>query len=419
MRPMYRQACSALAVLAWMAAPAAAQEPKRAEARARADISREIEAQIQQHIELAARQIEHLVDNHLDDIIDEVHRAIDKQAGKIDIKVQNKVAVLAQRQAGEAARREAQRAREAERRRRQDVRSGPEYTEKLSKTLRLAKNGTFDLQNVSGAIVVTGGGGNDVRIDAVKRVRHPNESEARALLQAIDVRMEERNGNVEVRTDYPRRNWSGGVDFTVAVPRDANVILRSVSGDVRVSNLNGDLRADTISGDLVATAVKRIRLAKTISGDLEITDTDGDEVTAQTISGTLMARGVKARSVDLQSVSGDVRITDVQSDRTFVRSISGSIDFSGQLARNGRYEFQSHSGDVRVSPLGSPGFSIEASTFSGDLRSDYPTTLQGNPPNNSLTSRGPSRRSLRATVGDGGAVLSLQSFSGSITVVKR
>jgi DUF4097 and DUF4098 domain-containing protein YvlB len=418
MRPMYRQACSALVALAWMAAPAAAQESKSA-ARAHADISREIAAQIEQHIELATRQIEHIVDDHLDDIIDEVHRAIDKHAGKIEIKLQNKVAVLAQRQAPEAARREAQRAREAERRRRDQARRGNEYTDKLSKTLRLGKNGTFDLQNVSGDVVVTGGGGNEVRIEAIKRVRHPNESEARALLQAIDVRMEERNGNVEVRTDYPRRNWSGGVDFTVALPRDANVILRSVSGDLRVSSLNGDLRADTISGDLVATAVKRIRLAKTISGDLEITDTGGDEVTAQTISGTLMARGIKARSVDLTSVSGDVRITDVESDRTFVRSISGSIDFSGQLARNGRYEFQSHSGDVRVSPLGSQGFSIEASTFSGDLRSDYPTTLQGNPPNNSLINRGPNRRSLRATVGDGGAVLSLQSFSGSITVVKR
>ena len=413
MRPIHRQVCSALVVLAWMAAPAAAQEPKRA-ASERADISREIEAQIEQHIELAARQIEHLVDNHLDDIIDEVQRAIEKHASKIE----SKVAVLAQRQAGEAARREAQRAREVERRRREETRRGPEYTDKLSKTLRLGKNGTFDLQNVSGDIVVTGGGGNDVRVDAVKRVRHPNESEARALLQAIDVRIEERNGNVEVRTDYPRRNWSGGVDFTVSLPRDANVVLRSVSGDVRVSNLNGDLRADTISGDLVATAVKRIRLAKTISGDLEITDTDGDEVAAQTISGTLMARGIKARSVDLTSVSGDVRITDVESDRTFVRSISGSIEFSGQLARNGRYEFQSHSGDVRVSPLGSGGFSIEASTFSGDMRSDYPLTLQGNPPNN-VTNRGPNRRPLRGTYGDGGALLTLQSFSGNITVVKR
>ena len=412
MRPIYRQVCSALVVLAWIAAPAAAQEKKTAD-----DLGREIEAQIQEHIELATRQLEHLVDDHLDDIIVEVQRAIDKQVGKIEIKVQDKVAVLAQRQA-EAARREAQRAREAERRSREGARRGQEYTETISRTLRLGKNGTFDLQNVSGDIVVTGGGGNDVRIDAVKRVRHPNETEARALLQAIDVRIEERNGNVEVRTEYPRRNWSGGVDFTVALPRDANVVLRSVSGEVRVSNLNGDLRAETISGNLLATAVKRIRQAKTISGDLEIADTDADDVSASTVSGTLRARNIKARSVDLQSISGDLRISDVTSDRTYVRSISGSIDFSGPLARNGRYEFQSHSGDVRVSPLGTQGFSLEASTFSGDLRSDYPLPAQGNPPN-SFTNRGPNRRPVRATIGDGGAVLSLQSFSGNLALVKR
>ena len=84
-----------------------------------------------------------------------------------------------------------------------------------------------------------------MRVEATKRVRHPNESEGKALLQSIEVRIEERNGNVEVRTNYPRRNWSGGVDYTVAVPRDANVILRSVSGDVRVTTLNGELRVES------------------------------------------------------------------------------------------------------------------------------------------------------------------------------
>jgi DUF4097 and DUF4098 domain-containing protein YvlB len=414
MRPMYRQACSVLAVLAWMAAPAAAQESKRTD-----DLSREIEAQIEQHIELAARQLEHFLDHDLDGIFDEVQRSIEKNGPRIQAQVQRTI-VLAQRQAGEAARRAAQRAREAERQRRSEARRGPEYTDKVSRTVRLGRNGTFDLQNVSGDVVVTGGGGNEVRIDAIKRVRHSNESEGRALLQAIEVRIDERNGNVDVRTDYPRRaNWSGSVDYTVTVPRDANVVLRSISGDIRVSNLNGDLRAESTSGNVLATSVRRIRLAKTLSGDLEIADSDGDDVVGSTISGSVIARSLKARSVDLQSISGDLRMTDVESDRTFVKSISGNIDFTGRLAQNGRYEFQSHSGDVRVSPLGSQGFSIEASTFSGDLRSDFPLTTQGNPPNNNLTSRGPNRRPLRATFGDGGAVLALQSFSGNITVVKR
>jgi DUF4097 and DUF4098 domain-containing protein YvlB len=324
---------------------------------------------------------------------------------------------LMQRQAGEAARRAAQAAREAERRRRQEARRGPEYTEPISRTLRLGRNGTFDLQNLSGDVVVTGGAGSDVRVEATKRVRYPNESEARALLKSIEVRIEERNGNVEVRTDYPRRNWSGGVDYTVTVPRDANVVLRSVSGDVRVSNINGELRAETTSGNLTATAVRRVRQAKTISGDVEITDSDGDEVTGLTVSGSVIARGIKARTVDLSSVSGDLRLTDVESGRTFVRSVSGNVEFAGRLSQQGRYEFQSHSGDVRVSPLGSQGFSLDASTFSGDLRSDYPLTLQGNQ-QNVRARRGPGR-GIRGSFGEGGAVLTLQSFSGNITIVRR
>lgn len=414
MRTIHRQVCGVVAVLAWTAAPAAAQ-PQRAD-----DLGRDIETQIEQHIELVTRQLEHLLDDHLEEAIDEVQRAVETQARKIQVTIQQKVQAQAQRQAGEAARRAAQRERErdAERRRRDETRRGPEFTEQISRTLRLGRNGTFDLQNVSGDVVVTGGGGNDVRIEATKRVRNSNEAQARALLQAMEVRIEERNGNVEVRTSYPRRNWSGGVDFTVTVPREANVILRSVSGDIRVSNLNGDLRAETISGNLRTSSVQRIRQVKTISGDLELTDSDGDEVAGATISGTITARGLKARSVDLQSVSGDLRMNDVESDRTFVRSVSGNIDFSGRLARNGRYEFNSHSGDVRVAPTGAPGFSIEASTFSGDLRSDYPLTLQGNPPRNGLAPGGRGTRSLRATFGDGGALITLQSFSGNITVVK-
>ena len=38
-----------------------------------------------------------------------------------------------------------------------------------------------------------------------------------------------------------------------------------------------------------------------------------------------------------------------------MRSVSGTVDFSGRLATTGRYEFQSHSGDVRVAPVRAVG----------------------------------------------------------------
>src|SRR5688572_1468659 len=184
MRPIHRGVCSAVALAAWAASPAAAQEPKW---------DRDIESRIEQHVEAVAKQIEHLVEHHVEHIADDVKHAVKHQVNEA-LRTFKLQVVLAQRnrQAGEAARRASQQAREAERRRREEARSGPEYTEQISKTLRLGRNGTFDLQNLSGDIVVTGGGGNDVRVEATKRVRHQRESEARALLQSIVVRIDER-----------------------------------------------------------------------------------------------------------------------------------------------------------------------------------------------------------------------------------
>jgi DUF4097 and DUF4098 domain-containing protein YvlB len=296
---------------------------------------------------------------------------------------------------------------------------GPEYTETFSRTVRLGRTGTFDLQNVSGDITVTGGGGDDVRLEATKRVRHPNETEARAILSEIEIQVQERSGRVDVRTEYPRRRtWSGGVDFTVSVPRDASVALHTVSGTLKVTNVNGELRAESVSGDIIASSTKKLRTAKTVSGDVEISDAEADEFSASSVSGDVIVNRLKASGFDAQTVSADMRLTDVDVDHASLRSVSGDIEYVGRLRRNGRYQFQSHSGDVRVTPMDAKGFSIEASTFSGDVRSDYALTLQGGVPGNSLVPAG-RNRSVRGSFGDAGATLVLQSFSGDIVIVKR
>ena len=295
---------------------------------------------------------------------------------------------------------------------------GPEYTEAFSRTVRLGRTGTFDLQNVSGDITVTGAGGDDVRIEATKRVRHPDEAEAKRILSELEIQVQERSGGVDVRTEYPRRrNWSGGVDFTVSVPRDASVSLRTVSGTVKVANVNGELRAESVSGDIITTSTRKLRSAKTVSGDVEISDAEADEFDASSVSGDVIVNRLKANGFDAQTVSADLRLTDLDVNHASLRSVSGDVEFAGRLQRNGRYQFQSHSGDLRITPMDARGFSIEASTFSGDVRSDYTLTLQGGT-GNSLV--GPGRnRSVRGTFGDAGATLTLQSFSGDIVIVRR
>jgi DUF4097 and DUF4098 domain-containing protein YvlB len=298
-------------------------------------------------------------------------------------------------------------------------RRDPEFTDMFTRTAPLGRTGTFDLSNVAGDIVITGGGGDDVRIEAVKRVRERSEADARELLRLIDIQVTERGGSVEVRTEMPRRrNGYWAVDYTVAVPSGANVTVKSVSGDLRVSNVRGELRAESVSGDVSATSTGRLRHVRSVSGDVLISDVDGDDLTGGTISGDVVIRNIKARSVDFDTVSGDLRFTEADCERLNLKSNSGNIEYAGRLVRNGRYELQSFSGEIRIVPTGNPGFDLEATTFSGDVRSDYGLTLQGT--GNSLVGRGRGPgRSVRASFGDASAILSLRSFSGDIVIVKR
>ena len=119
-----------------------------------------------------------------------------------------------------------------------------DVTERFSKTAHLDQNGTFDLANISGNVVITGASGRDVIIEAIKRVQRPNPNAARALLQMIDIQVVEQANRVEVRTAYPRpRNFPGSVDFTVSVPEDASVTIKTLCAGSSVTfrlRLTGD-----------------------------------------------------------------------------------------------------------------------------------------------------------------------------------
>jgi DUF4097 and DUF4098 domain-containing protein YvlB len=259
-----------------------------------------------------------------------------------------------------------------------------------------------------------------VKIDAVLRVRSRNGEDGKRLLDELRIEVIETANRVEVRTRYPRnsRDFSGSVDFTITMPSGASATLRSVSGDIRVTNVKGELRAESVSGDMVTEGATRLSLVKTVSGDIQVTDATAEgEVTVSTVSGTLTARGLKARAVDLSSVSGDVLLTNVSSERATVSSVSGNIEYNGALVRNGRYEMSSHSGDVRLAVTDTTGFELEATTFNGDVRSDFPLTLRAGGED------GPGRnrrnRSIRGSYGDASALVDLKSFSGDIVVTKR
>ncbi|HEX6164623.1 MAG TPA: DUF4097 family beta strand repeat-containing protein [Vicinamibacterales bacterium] len=304
-----------------------------------------------------------------------------------------------------------------------EARQGPEQIEKVSQTHKVGDAGALDLSHLAGDIRVTGGSGGDIRIDATKRARHRDPEQAKRLLDALRIDVNNFNGRVEVRTIYPRRgtfgnNISASVDYVISVPAGATVTLKSISGDISVSNVKGEVRAETVSGSVNVNATPNVTIAKTISGDVTAQNI-GTQTTLvlSTISGTVLGTGLKVRALEAGSVSGNVRLVASEIERVEAKSVSGNIEFDAPLAKGGRYEFTSHSGNVRVTIPGNTGFDLDADTFSGSVRSDLPVTLRtvGRTEQN----RRGSSRAIRGTYGDASAFLSVRSHSGSIVIAKK
>jgi hypothetical protein len=132
--------------------------------------------------------------------------------------------------------------------------------------------------------------------------------------------------------------------------------VRSVSGDVEIGEIEGDLDLKTVSGDASAHRVSGFATLNAVSGDLRVRELGGS-AKGKTISGDLELDSVRSGEVSVQSVSGDVKI--------------------GIAAGAGVWmDLRSLSGDTRseLAPADGPGngesstVQIRAKTTSGDIR---------------------------------------------------
>lgn len=297
---------------------------------------------------------------------------------------------------------------------------GGEQTERFSRRVRIGRDGRLSISNISGDITVTGGGGEEVSIEAIKRVRGDQRQ-----LGDVDIVVEEHAGRVEVRADYNRnqrgRTNNVSVDFTITLPATASIDTKSIAGAVKVTGVRGAVRAESVSGNITTSDTPRVETAKSVSGNVTLSGIalDGD-LSASSVSGTVNAKGVKAHALDLGSVSGDVVVTDVTCERLHAKSVSGGFEYSGSIAKGGVYDVNVHSGTVRFVLANATGFELTAHTFSGSIRSDLPLTIGGDRDRDGDgRRRGVSNRSMHATYGDGSATLTLRTFSGDIIIAKR
>jgi hypothetical protein len=176
-------------------------------------------------------------------------------------------------------------------------------------------------------------------------------------------------------------------DVTVVGARGP-VSVETVQGAVDVDGGNGLVSLKSVQGSVVLKGAKGRLEVHSVNEDVRISNSSG-EVTAETVNG-----GITLRRVDATSVMAS--------------SVNGELVYDGTIRNGGRYAFSTHNGDITVTVAEGANATVSVSTFNGEFASEFPVTL-------TETRKG---KRFNFTIGSGSAQVTLESFQGSIELVR-
>lgn len=289
-----------------------------------------------------------------------------------------------------------------------------EQTNKETKTLAIGANGDLNLKNIVGDITVKAGSGRDVTVEITRVAKGKTDADAKLGLEKVvaEVSTSGQHGSVTAR--YPNDlhpNYAVSVAYNVTAPAGTRVTIESISSRVVVTGMQGEVDANTISGAIDCTSCARVGTMHTVSGNITLTDSGSDsKIDVGSASSSVTLTNIKAPRVSASVISGRIIAHGIQTESASLGSLSGDVEFSGTVVAKGRYEFNAHSGNVRLALTG--GFDLEGKTFSGTVEADPALNLTTTVP------AGSNKRSLRGTSGGGGAAVVATTFSGNVWVGK-
>jgi Putative adhesin len=164
----------------------------------------------------------------------------------------------------------------------------------------------------------------------------------------------EQHGNrIELRS-MSSRQGAALVDYTVLVPSEAVISLRSFAGTLHAQGLRGDV------------------ILEAATGSIEVTDISHAHVHVKTLSGPISISAIRNCRLDVHSVNGTVALHDVTGSSVEVNSGGGRITYDGDPGTAGEYLLTSQSGDLEVSIPASASVEIKTHSLKGDSDQGFP-----------------------------------------------
>ncbi len=225
-------------------------------------------------------------------------------------------------------------------------------TSECTRTYQLDEGGEVGVTNIKGRIAVEPSEGATVEVHAERTGKGMSQEAAEAALAQLEIEEDVSSDHVRLQTrtsDAGFMGMGGGeVDYTLRVPVNAQVRLRSVNGRIRVAGIHGRVEAETTNGRINGEGLSGAVDASATNGRVEM---DMDAV----------AEG----GIRIETTNGRIRLLVPQAAQANIsaRLGNGSIETSGlSLPPDGE------SGRRRLeSALNGGGPEIELRTANGSI----------------------------------------------------
>lgn len=279
----------------------------------------------------------------------------------------------------------------------------------------------LDLANASGSVRISSSGGNTVRIHGEVHAHGFlfNNADKQAKAISADPPIEQKPDIIRVGKDLNRFNGVS-IDYTIEVPKNAEISTNVASGSQSVSDIEGPVKIDSASGSITLSNIVRSVQVNSASGSITVQDL-GDDLRANSASGSVSARNVKgdvrAHSmsgsvsvslpggrVEASALSGSVDVVGAGND-VVANSVSGRVSVQGNPSGNSYWNLKTTSGSVEVLVPPSANFHLSAQAVSGEIRAGIPIVIEDQ-----------DKHSLRARVGNAGGRVDIRTVSGGIKV---
>jgi len=270
--------------------------------------------------------------------------------------------------------------------------------EEIDRTLEMPPDGLLFVENLAGTVEFVAWDRAEVQVRG-EAGRSVEEIEFTSTAKGVQVRVINRKGDRRI----------DGTDLYFRMPVQASVEAETVSADIVLSGSRGEnVILRTVSGDLQVDASPQRLELNSVSGDVEF-EGEVSRSSVETVSGEIVIVGANGE-VTASTVSGDVSLDGGELSRGRFEAVSGDLILSLSLADGGRLSCDSMSGDVNLSLPSSQQAEFSAQSFSGDIHTDFGKSVR--------VSKGPGVV-LEHREGENGAKIRIESFSGDVSIRTR